>query len=358
MKAVVLREPRNLVLMDVPRPELSDEHHVLVQVRACGICGSDLRYWVGENPWALHTLGYHEPSPPNMILGHELSGVVMEVNHSRYEHLLGRRVGVQAWRSCGTCRLCHSGHRNLCRATAHLGHGQGWGEREYYPGGYAEYSLAWGDLVYPMEDHVTFAEEAMRDIVGVAVHAVRRGQVGGSGAVLCIGGGPVGLCVAQVAATEVSGPVFVSEPSPLARGILGRYPRLTVVDPARRDIADALHESVGQMGCSVVFDTVGTVETVEQGLALLDEAGTYVNLAVHDVQVPVNMRTLGSERTLTTSSNAHYADERRAHALIGSPDIDVASMITHRLPLEAYEQAFDLLLSEPRRAYKVVFEMD
>ena len=174
MKAVVLRGPRDLVLADVPRPKLRDENHVLIRVQACGICGSDLRYWAGENPWALHTLGKHVDNPPNMILGHEFAGIVEEVNASRFEHLLGKRVGVQAFQSCGRCALCKAGHENLCKDTAHIGHARGWGDADYYPGAYAEYCPAWGDLVLPMEDHVTFAEEALRDILGVAVHAVSR----------------------------------------------------------------------------------------------------------------------------------------------------------------------------------------
>ena len=96
MKAVVLKRARELALMDIPRPQLSEPDHVLIQVKACGICGSDVRYWAGENPWALHTLGRHVDNPPNMVLGHEYSGVVVEVNSPQYEHLLGKRVGAQA----------------------------------------------------------------------------------------------------------------------------------------------------------------------------------------------------------------------------------------------------------------------
>ena len=105
MKAVVLRGPKRLELTHVPEPQLTDRHHVLVKVTACGICGSDLRYWAGENPWALHTLGHHVPNPTNMVLGHELAGTVERVNAPEYEHLVGRRVGVQAFRVCRACRL-------------------------------------------------------------------------------------------------------------------------------------------------------------------------------------------------------------------------------------------------------------
>lgn len=353
MKAIVLRKPKDMVLMDIPRPTLTEANHVLVKVEACGICGSDLRYWAGENPWALHTLGKHVDNPPDMVLGHEFSGIVVEVNAPEHEHLLGKRVGVQAFRVCGECALCRSGHHNLCKNTLHIGHAQGWSGMEFFPGGYAEYCLAWADLLHPMEDHVAFEEEAMRDILGVAVHAVGRAEIPDGATVLCIGGGPAGLSIAQVAKARGAEHVFISDPSPLARNIIEQYAGFTSIDPTMQSLADALD---GQQ-CAAIFDSVGTTATMQEALPLLAAAGTYVNLAVHDTQFAFNAMALGSERTMTTTSNAFYRDEREAHDLIASGAVDVKPMITHRFPLAEFESAFALLLREPKEAYKVVFEM-
>ncbi len=356
MKAVILREARRLELTDIPRPRLVEENHVLVRVQACGICGSDLRYFAGENPWALHTLGRHVDNPPDMILGHELAGIVVEVNSSRYEHLLGRRVGVQAYRTCGRCTLCTTGHENLCRETLHIGHAQGWRDMDFYPGGYAEYCLAWADLVHPMADQVSFEEEAMRDILGVAVHAAGRAEIRPGSVVLCIGGGPAGFCIAQVACALGATHALVSDPAPLARGIAEQAPGVAAFDPRQESLANALQRVTGGAPCDAIFDTVGSAETAAEALPLLGPAGTYVNLTVHNLTVPLNLQTLGSERRLTGSSNSFYSDEREAHQLIESGAVNVGCMITHRLPLERYAEAFELLLSPARQAYKVVFE--
>ena len=353
MKAVVLRKPKDMVLMDIPYPKMTAANHVVVKVEACGICGSDLRYWAGENPWALHTLGKHVDNPPNMVLGHEFAGVVVEVNAAEYEYLLGKRVGVQAFRTCGECALCRSGHENLCQHTLHIGHAQGWSGMEFFPGGYAEYCLAWADLLHPMDGHVTFEEEAMRDILGVAVHAVGRTTTREGATVLCIGGGPAGLSIAQVAKARGAQEVFISEISPLARGVIAQYDGLTAIDPAAQSLADVLQ---GRR-CTAIFDSVGTAATLQEALPLLAEAGTYVNLAVHETQFTFNAIALGSERTLTTTSNAFYRDEREAHALLASGAVNVKPMITHRFALEEFAQAFELLLREPKEAYKVVFQV-
>ncbi len=354
MRAIVLRKPRQLEMVEVPRPALTAPEHVLIEVKACGICGSDLRYWAGENPWALHTLGRHVDNPRNMTLGHEFAGVVVAVNDRRYEPLLGKRVGAQAFRTCGVCDLCQSGHENLCRNTLHIGHAQGWGTLDFYPGAYADYCLAWADLLHPMADHVSFEEEALRDFLGVAVHAA--GQAGldqraPAGVVLCIGGGPVGLSIAQVARAMGVRRVVISEPAPVAQAVIAQYPGLECLDPTHVDLVEAL----GRGTCAAVFDTVGTPETLTQGLAVLAPAGTLVNLAVHDTMLSMNAMALGSERRMTTSSNALYRDEREAHALIASGAVTMAPMITHRFPLEAFADAYALLLAEPKQAYKVVF---
>jgi threonine dehydrogenase-like Zn-dependent dehydrogenase len=103
---------------------------------------------------------------------------------------------------------------------------------------------------------------------------------------------------------------------------------------------------------------VGTRETIDEARSLLAEAGTYVNLAVHDVEFSMNALDLGSERKMTTSSNALYRDEREAHTLIETGVVRFDPMITHRFSLEAFQEAFDLLIAKPKKAYKVVFTMN
>ncbi|HWR52807.1 MAG TPA: alcohol dehydrogenase catalytic domain-containing protein [Bryobacteraceae bacterium] len=351
MKAVVLRKPRVLEYMEVPAPKLTRAEEVLIEVKACGICGSDLRYWEGENPWALHTLGHHVDNPPNIIMGHEYAGVVVQVNSAGYEHLLGCPVGVQPYRVCGQCEFCRSGRHNLCKRTIHTGHAQGWGEMEFYPGAYAEYCVAWGDLVYPIPEGISFQEAAMADIFGVAVHAAGRARIPKGAAVLCIGGGPVGLSIAQVARVQGAGEVFVAETSPVAQTILGQFD-LTVVDSG--SLREALAAHLSRPEVAVIYDSVGSRETFTEAIPLLDVSGVYVNVAVHAASLAFNATQLGSERTLTTSSNAYYEDVRQAYDLIYTRQVRVGPMITHCLPLTEYAKAFDLLLSAPRQAYKVV----
>ncbi len=354
MQAVILRNPKKLELAETPMPKLTHDEHVLIRVKACGICGSDLRYWAGENPWALHTLGHHVDNPPNIILGHEFAGVVEAVNSSKYAHLIGSRVGVQAYRTCGHCDFCCSGRQNLCRQMVHLGHAQGWGSMDVYPGAYAEYCVAWGDLLYPLPDEISFDEAAMADILCVAVHVAGRGKPPAGHDALCIGGGPIGLSIAQVARARGARNVFISEPSPVAQQVLKEFD-FVVIDPAQEPLAEAIERVTGRRRVAAVYDSVGSAQTIAEGLPLLTESGTYVNLAVHSTQVTLDAALLASERTITTSSNAFYTDVAEAYDLIFKHRVNVRPMITHCFPLDAYQDAFELLLSDPKQAYKVVF---
>ena len=107
MQAVVLRGPEDLVVQDVPKHDLAPGQ-CMIKVSHCGICGSDIRYFHGENPWAKQTLGVEVPNPPNIILGHEFVGEVVDVAEDVYQHLVGQRVVVNTFITCGTCDFCRT----------------------------------------------------------------------------------------------------------------------------------------------------------------------------------------------------------------------------------------------------------
>jgi len=356
MKAVVLKKPKKLEITEISEFALAEDDHVLIKVEACGICGSDLRYWAGENPWALHTLGKHIDNPPNLVMGHEYAGKVVKVNSDKYEHLLGKRVGVQAFKVCGECDFCKSGRENLCNKMIHMGHAQGWGKMDYFPGAYAEYCLGWADLLHPIPDHVTYAEAAMADILCVAIHVVGRTNIYEGANILCFGGGPAGLSIAQVAKIHGAKNIFITEPSKTAQEVISKYKDFIIIDPNKEDVAETVKQHLGDQKCIAIFDSVGGNEQVNIGLPLLEEKGTYVNMAVHNEPLELNAQLLGLERTITTSSNAYYEDVSKAYELIYNGSIDVKPWITHRFALEDFAKAFDLLLQYPKAAYKVVFE--
>lgn len=332
MRAVVLEGPGALEVQQVAvaAPGPGEE---LVQVAACGICGSDLRYLAGENPWAKHTLGYEKSNPPGMILGHELAGLVRRGQASV-------RVGCLSFRACGVCPACRRGCEQLCANTAHLGHGAGWAGRN--PGGMADYCPLWSSHLYPLPETVSLEEATFLDALAVAVHAVRSaGNLAGE-AVGIIGGGPMGLLIAQVAQALGAGPVAVGDvyETPVAcAGELGL--------PHARCLGDSPGEEWAQWvgalapeGLAAVFDTTGQADMQAAGLSRLAPGGRLLLMAGVAAGLTLAGGCLAGERRVQTVSNHRYEDFGLALRLLAQRRVAVQAMITHRFPLEHAAEAF------------------
>jgi L-iditol 2-dehydrogenase len=346
MRAAVLHGPQDLTVesVSVPVPLPGQQ---LIEVGACGICGSDLRYLAGENPWAKHTLGYDKPNPPDMVLGHEVAG---------WAQVDGERCPVVclAFRGCGRCADCRRGDEQLCGQTAHLGHGAGWEGQN--PGGMAEWVPVWSEHLYRLPPHVTMDQATFVDGLGVAVHAVRRAAVFPGGPVVVLGGGPIGLMIAQTARALGAGEAVVADvyetPLECARELgLGAGYDLSQGDEGA--FVAETRERLG--GVRAVFDTTGELSAQRLGLQLLGSGATLMLLAGVAEGLEVTTALLAGERTVTTCSNHRYADFGIALELLSAGRVLVEPMITHRFPLEEAPLAFSVAANKAQTgALKVV----
>jgi 2-desacetyl-2-hydroxyethyl bacteriochlorophyllide A dehydrogenase len=357
MKAVVLKGPRDLMVLDVPKMK-PGPGQLLVRVRKCGICGSDVRYFNGENPWAKQTLGRETPNPPNIILGHEFVGIVEEVCEDKDSALIGKRVAVNTFITCGHCTFCRNGQENLCANTKHLGHGQGWGVMDYYPGGMAEYCLAFASQVYELPDHVSDEEATFLDPMIAALHAVDIGGPKPLDRVAVYGAGPIGLLIAQYAKAFGAILTFISDVAgenlEVARA-LGVDLVVNVSGQVR--FLDEVMTQSGNEGVDLAFNTVGTTESIEESLAILKKGGTVVLLAAKEDLIRFPALLLSGERCLRTSSNAMYSDFPRALEFLASGTIRVAPLITHRFSLSDAVRAFEVACNKSRSgAIKVILD--
>lgn len=358
MKAVVLEAPRRLVLRRIPVWPIEaygDPDMVLVKVAACGVCGSDYRYYGGENPWAMHTLGHHVDNPPGIVLGHEFAGEIVAVLDEKNARLLGRRVAPVCSKVCGTCPECVSGRTQLCPNTIHMGHGQGWGKRDFYPGAYAEYVPAWGSGCFAIPDGLTYGEAAMMDILAVCVHVAHQGNVQPGRPVLMMGAGPAGNGIAQAVRNLGASRVVVTDIADAPLEAARRSGFDAVVD-ARGKSPRGLAEELAALaleGYGSVFDSVGGRASFELGLGLLGKKGTLVNMAVHDLDIPVNFLRLASERCIATSSNFATGDYPWALSWLESGRFVVKDWLTE-VRLEDVPRVFAEADGAGRRAFKLV----
>jgi L-iditol 2-dehydrogenase len=358
MRALVLKAPQTLAVMEVPavRP---GPGQVILRVSRCGICGSDIRYFCGENPWAKQTLGKEIPNPPNIILGHEFAGVVDEVHDDADAGLLGQRVAVNTFITCGRCAFCRSGQENLCPDTRHLGHGQGWGPMDFYPGGMAERCLAFAAQVYPLPPHVTDEQATFLDPMIAALHAVEVGGVKVLDRVAVCGAGPIGLLIAQFAKLYGAVRTFITDMAQeniaVARAVGVDFP--WKVSPGEDRFRELVLDETHHAGVDVVFDTVGTTRTIQESLGLLKKGGTLVLMATKEEEIRFGALLLSAERTIRTSSNARYADFPRALDCLAGGRIRVDPLITHRFALTQALDAFRTACDKSRTgAIKIILD--
>ncbi len=348
MKAAVLRGPKDLVLAHIPRPT-AGPGTVLLEVVACGICGSDLRYFEGENPWAKHTLGVEKPSPPDMVLGHEVAGT-----HR------GARVAALAFRGCGRCVYCRRGQVQLCADMAHLGHGAGWEGAGRNPGGMAEVCPVWEEHLYALPEGVSCAEGTFLDGLGVAVHAVSRADIFPGAPLLVLGAGPIGLSLMQVARALGAGPAWLVDVYDVALECgreLGAREIRKVAPGDLEALAGEILQATGRRGVDTVFETTGDRALQELGLAVLARGGCLMLMAGVAPGLRLGEVSLAGERRVTTSANNLYRDYQVGLELLGMGRVRVGPMITHRFPLEEVARAFEVARDKAAHgALKVILE--
>jgi threonine dehydrogenase-like Zn-dependent dehydrogenase len=335
--------------IETPRP---GDGEVLVEVRAAGICGSDLHYYRGEDPWGSAVW-------PQRI-GHELSGVVVEVGAAVTTVAPGQRVAIEPMHlaGCGSCRLCRRGDYHLCpRRGLHRG------ERRA-SAGFSEYDLAAERNVFPLADELPLEMAALADVYACAVHAAHRAPLRPMDTAVVFGTGPIGLAVGQVARMQGCRQTLLvgRRDAALELGLaIGAAD--AGINSCRQDVAAAVLAATGGWGADVVFECVGgSGEALAHAVSAAARGGVLVVLGAFHSEVAVpyreaNRRELDLRWSNSYSTWAGMREFQLALDLIAQRRVDAAPMVTHRFPLarigEAFAAANDRASS---RAVKVLVE--
>jgi L-iditol 2-dehydrogenase len=313
----------------VPGPGMS-----LVRVSAAGICGSDLHWW-SEGGIGDAVLG--QPLVP----GHEAAGIIASGPRR------GERVAIDPAITCGTCRPCRSGYRNLCTRIRFAGHGtQDGAMREY---------LAWpSDLLHPLPGTLTDADGAMLEPLGVAVHAAGLGhlRLGGSAAVA--GCGPVGLLLIQVLRAAGAAWVAAFDPLPHRREAASRLGADLVAAPEQAGIQADLHAVTGG-GVDAAFEMAGTDGGVQLAITAARPGGRVV-LGGIPGDDQTRFQASAARRKGLTIAMARRMNETypRAIGLAAARKVDLSSVVSHRYPLAHAHDAFEA--AAQRNGLKVIIE--
>jgi L-iditol 2-dehydrogenase len=262
MKALLLTAPSKLELVDFPEPKPA-EGEVLLRIRACGICGSDIHGWDGSS-------GRRHPP---LIMGHEAAGEVVATGPKVTAWRAGDRVTFDSTIYCGQCDFCRAGQVNLCESRRVVGVSP----TEYKQhGAFAERLAVPERILYRLPDTLPFDQAAMVEPVSIAVHAVQRIKIAPGSTAVVIGSGMIGLLVIQVlkwaGAKNVIAVDLADNRLALARELGATH----VINSGKGDATAEILKITDGHGADTAFEVVGFTPTLNLALASLKRGGACV----------------------------------------------------------------------------------
>lgn len=305
---------------------------VLIQVKACGVCGTDIHIYEGDK-------GAAEVNPP-IILGHEFSGIIAETGSEVKNFHAGDRVCIDPNCYCGACDFCRNGEVHFCRNMI------GYGTTEN--GGFAEYCTVNESQVYLLGEHTTFEQGAMAEPAACCLHGMDLCDIQPGCQVVIIGGGMIGMLMLQLAKLAGASKTALLEPVEKKRMMGKKLGADICIDPLHENVKERLGEA-GMTWIRTVIECAGLPSTMEQAIDLAGNKGTVMmfGLTKPDAQISVKPFQLFQKELTLKASYINPCTQQRALELIDSGRLDVQSMICKTIHLEQLE---DVLKNPALRA--------
>ena len=334
MKAAVFHGKGDLRIAELPRP-VPGEGEVLVQVMACGVCGTDVHIYHGDEGAAR--------TPAGTVLGHEFAGIIVEVGPGVTTAKVGDRVCVDPNKLCGSCRWCLGGKGHFCENMVGIG--------TTVHGGFAQYCAVSASQVYEIAESTTYEMAAMTEPLACCLHGIDLCGIVPGDTVAVIGGGMIGQLMVQLARLSGAARVALIEPVESKRQQALTLGADLAVDPTAEDVTAAL-SPLGPV--QVVIECVGKPVTMAQAMDIAGPKATVMlfGLTAPDEELTVlPFRMFKKELTIKTSYINPYT-QSRALSLIDTGRVDVSACVAACRTLEDLPQ----VLADPalRRDGKVI----
>lgn len=334
MKAAIFRGLESIEVAEVPAPSPGPDE-VLIKVRYCGICGSDVD---------AYKTGMYEPG---IIIGHEFSGKIVGVGEAVSGWREGDRVTVNGVIPCGACWFCHHGRPSLCEDMAMTG--------ITYHGAFAEFMVAPARGLHRLPDEVSDRQAALVDPLATALHGVRRSALKPGDRVLILGAGPIGLMTLQCALLAGARAVYASEISPTRRGLAQRLGATAVFDPRETNLYVALDEVTEGRGPDVVFECAGVPATLQDAITLVRKGGQIMVVGICEEPVEADFMTVVLNELEVRGAYCGHEEYPMALDYLAQGRVEVDPLISHVIALEEIvEKGFEVLAGPEPKAIKIL----
>lgn len=342
MKALVLKEYNNLVYEDVEEPKVGPED-VLIEVKACGICGSDVHGMDGSTGRRLVPI----------IMGHEASGVIAQVGKEVTGWAKGDRVTFDSTVSCGRCHFCRRGQINLCDNRRVLGVSC---EEYRCNGAFAEYVCVPARIVYGLPEGLSFEQACLTEPLSVASHAVNRTPITLNDTAVVVGSGMVGLLVVQALRVGGCGEIIAVD---IDQDRLELACKLGADVGLRADECDVREEVLrrtGGLGADVSFEVVGLVSTVKTAEAVLRKGGSLTLIGNLCAMVEWPLQSIVTREISVYGSYISCGEYPACLEMMARGAVNVDALISATAPLAEGAGWFKRLYEKEPGLFKVILE--
>ena len=342
MKALVLENLKDLQLREVSEPEVGP-HDVLVEVKACGICGSDVHGYDGSTGRRI----------PPVIMGHEAAGIVVKVGSDVTAVKIGDRVTFDSTVSCGHCRFCLSGDVNLCDNRQVLGVSCGDYRRN---GAFADYISVPEHIIYSLPDAFPFEKAALIEAVSIAVHAARITHIKAGSSAVVIGAGMIGLLAVQAFRVFGCSTIFAIDLEQskldLARA-LGADQTFLATDP---ELLAKLKQATNGQGPDIAVEVVGAQKSILTAIEGVRRGGTVTLIGNLAPKVEIPLQIVVTRQLTLLGSCASAGEYKECIELMQAGAINVDPLISKLAPLSEGAEWFSRLYAREPGLMKVVLQ--
>jgi L-iditol 2-dehydrogenase len=342
MKALLLKNYKDLELVDFPTPEVGP-NDVLIRVKACGICGSDVHGYDGSTGRRI----------PPLVMGHEAAGLVHAAGANVKGYHEGDRVTFDSTVSCGYCFFCSRGEINLCDNRQVLGVSCGEFRRH---GAFAEYVVVPQNILYRLPDSLPFEHAALIEAVSIGVHAVNITPIQLGATAVIVGTGMIGLLTLQAAKLAGCSRVIAVDLDDAKLAVARGLGADIVLNPKDVDVPARVAELTGGHGADVAIEAVGASSPIKTAILSVRKGGTVTLVGNITPNVEVPLQAVVSRQIRLQGSCASNGEYPACIDLMAKGAIKVDPIISKLAPLEEGAAWFEKLYSPDSKLMKVVLQ--
>lgn len=330
MKAIVKNETgTGAVLKEVKIPEIGP-HDVLVETKAVSICGTDLHIYNWDQ-WSARRV------KPPLIIGHEIAGKIVEVGGEVEGWKAGDYVSIECHKICGQCYQCRTGQAHLCRNYTILG--------VDFDGVFADYVKVPATNLWNNKETLPPEVASLQDPIGNAVLTTLSHEIS-TKTVVVMGCGAIGMFCVGIAAASGAEKIYAVDVNDYRLDIAKKMGASVTLNALRTDIVDAIMEDTSGDGVDVLLEMSGSAEALKKGLKVVKNGGSVSLLSVYPEEVCLDLSNDVVFKGLTIkgiTGRRMWDTWYKTAALLNSGSLDVSPVITHRLPMERFEEGFQAM---------------